>query len=109
MSEDQCITKTKSYGPPCFVDGDGRPICEYQVTECGMSLVDIPRNKETERLFQAAAKTGHAEILSQEDIVVHVKAEVGASLLLPAMQAQLDKIVARFKSDAEAFLKKLRR
>ena len=53
MSQDNiCITKTHTYGPPCFLDEDNEPNCSYDITECGMSLADIPRNEETEELFQ---------------------------------------------------------
>lgn len=109
MSQDTCITKTKTYGPPCFIDSNGQPNCTYEVTECGMSLEGIIRNKETERFFQAASIFGHQEILSHEDVVQHCKSKLGASLLLPGGRAALARCVNRFKKDAETCLEGLRR
>ena len=56
MSQNTCITKTFTYGPPCFLDENDEPKCKYEITECGMSLAGIPRNAETEKLFQVASR-----------------------------------------------------
>lgn len=104
-----CITKTKSYGPPCFLDGDDQPACEYKVTECGVNLKGIPRNAETERLFQAASLTGHAEVLSDEDISNYVghKAYQGEEILDCFSRVRGN--IQRFRDDAEALLTKFRK
>ncbi|MBI2092250.1 MAG: hypothetical protein HYY43_06855 [Deltaproteobacteria bacterium] len=109
MSQDVCITKTKTYGPPCFIDGNGQPNCEYKVTECGMSLVGIPRNAETERFFQAASRTGHSEILSDGDISSQVNAELKGFLKPSEEKRILEKSIKQFRQDAEALLEKFRR
>lgn len=100
MSQDICITKTKTYGPPCFIDGNGQPNCEYKVTECGISLENIVRNEETERLFQAAARTGHRDILSDEDIHSQVSAELRGFVEPSEVKRILEVSVRRFKQDA---------
>lgn len=76
MSKNICVTVKETYGPPCFIDESGEPNCEYEYTECGMSLIGIPRNAKTERLFQAASITGSVDVLSDKDIERQVTTEV---------------------------------
>ena len=109
MSQDNiCITKTHTYGPPCFLDEDNEPNCSYDITECGMSLADIPRNEETEELFQVASKSGHKEILSQEDIESYVAPELRYLEPSDPRRNQLIAKIQLFEADAESLLEKLR-
>lgn len=108
MSQDICITKIKTYGPPCFIDENNEPNCSYKVTECGINLRGIPRNTEAEKFFQAASTFGHKEILSYEDVGQHCISELGASLLLLGEKAALTRCIDRFIQDAETYLEKLR-
>lgn len=111
MSENICVTVKKAYGPPCFLDGDDRPNCEYTVTECGMSLIGIPKNAETERFFKAASITGSVDILSDDDIKRQVTEEVHGFFKPSESSEEKNAIIegaARFKKDATEFLNKLR-
>jgi len=112
MSQDICITKTKTYGSPCFLDENNQPLCEYEVEECGLSLVNIPKNAETEKLFAAASRTGHAEILSQADIAGYVSEVRGffePSEQGIAFQNMLKSMAASFAEEASTIVAKYRK
>lgn len=108
MSQDTCITKTKTYGPPCFLDENNKPMCEYEVTECGLSLAGVPRNAETEKLFAAASRTGHAEILSQDDVARYV-AELRGFFEPGQQRDALKSMAASFAEEASAIVAKYRK
>ncbi len=107
MSKDICVTIKETYGPPCFIDESGEPNCEYEVTECGMDLTGVPKNATTERLFQAASRTGSDHVLSDDDIESQVTAELRGFIEPREQHRVIKESIDRFKKDAKELLEKL--